>query len=79
MASDLYHEHPYSSLGFKSPFEFVSFLSDLGHVRATPSLRQDLSYTSIPIPLTPDKSLTLSLNNWCELRGPINGISACFV
>ena len=48
------HEHPHSRLGFKSPLEFVSILSDLGRVRATPSLRQDLSYTSILKPLTPD-------------------------
>ena len=45
------HEHPHSRLGFKSPQEFVRFLSDLGRVRATPSLRQDLSYTSILKPL----------------------------
>ena len=53
------HEHPHSRLGFKSPQEFVRFLSDLGHVRATPSLRQDLSYNaSILKPLTPGNSLT---------------------
>ena len=52
------HEHPHSRLGFKSPQEFVSFLSDPGRVRATPSLRQDLSYTSILKPLTPGNSLT---------------------
>ena len=52
------HEHPHSRLGFKSPQEFVRFLSALGCVRATPSLRQDLSYTSILKPLTPDNSLT---------------------
>ena len=33
------NEHPHSRLGFKSPQEFVRFLSDLGRVRATPSLR----------------------------------------
>ena len=37
------HEHPHSRLGYKSPQEFVRFLSYLGRVRATPSLRQDLS------------------------------------
>ena len=52
------HEHPHSRLGFKSPQEFVRFLSDLGRVRATPSLRQNLSYTSILKPLTPGSSLT---------------------
>ena len=52
------NEHPHSRLGFKSPQEFVRFLSDLGRVRATPSLRQDLSYTSILKPLTPGNSLT---------------------
>ncbi len=52
------HEHPHSRLGFKSPQEFVRFLSDLGSVRATPSLRQDLSYTSILKPLIPGNSLT---------------------
>lgn len=52
------NEHPHSRLGFKSPQEFVSFLSDLGHARATPSLRQDLSYTSILKPLTSGNSLT---------------------
>ena len=52
------YEHPHSRLGFKSPQEFVRFLSDLGRVRATPSLRQDLSYTSILKPLTPGNSLT---------------------
>ena len=52
------YEHPHSRLGFKSPQEFVRFLSDLGHARATPSLRQDLSYTSILKPLTPGYSLT---------------------
>ena len=52
------HEHPHSRLGFKSPQEFVRFLSDLGRVRATPSLRQDLSYTSILKPLIPGNSLT---------------------
>ncbi len=52
------NEHPHSRLGFKSPQEFVRFLSDLGRVRATPSLRQDLSYTSILKPLTPGYSLT---------------------
>ena len=51
-------EHPHSRLGFKSPQEFVRFLSDLGRVRATPSLRQNLSYTSILKPLTPGSSLT---------------------
>ena len=52
------HEHPHSRLGFKSPQEFVTFLSALGRVRATPSLRQDLSYTSILKPLIPGNSLT---------------------
>ena len=52
------NEHPHSRLGFKSPQEFVTFLSALGRVRATPSLRQDLSYTSILKPLTPGSSLT---------------------
>ena len=52
------NEHPHSRLGFKSPQEFVTFLSDLGRVRATPSLRQELSYTSILKPLTPGNSLT---------------------
>ncbi len=52
------NEHPHSRLGFQSPQEFVRFLSDLGRVRATPSLRQDLSYTSILKPLTPGNSLT---------------------
>ena len=52
------HEHPHSRLGFKSPQEFVRFLSDLGRVRATPSLRQDLAYTSILKPLIPGNSLT---------------------
>ena len=52
------HDHPHSRLGFKSPQEFVTFLSDLGRVRATPSLRQDLSYTSILKPLIPGNSLT---------------------
>ena len=52
------NEHPHSRLGFKSPQEFVRFLSALGRVRATPSLRQDLSYTSILKPLTPGSSLT---------------------
>ena len=52
------NEHPHSRLGFKSPQEFVRFLSDLGCVRATPSLRQDLSYTSILKPLTAGNSLT---------------------
>ena len=52
------NEHPHSRLGFKSPQEFVTFLSDLGRVRATPSLRQDLSYTSILKPLIPGNSLT---------------------
>ena len=52
------YEHPHSRLGFKSPQEFVRFLSDLGRVRATPSLRQDLSYTSILKLLTPGNSLT---------------------
>ncbi len=52
------HDHPHSRLGFKSPQEFVRFLSDLGRVRATPSLRQDLSYTSILKPLIPGNSLT---------------------
>ena len=52
------HEHPHSRLGFKSSQEFVRFLSDLGRVRATPSLRQNLSYTSILKPLTPGSSLT---------------------
>ncbi len=52
------NEHPHSRLGFKSPQEFVRFLSDLGRVRATPSLRQDLSYTSILKPSTPGNSLT---------------------
>ena len=41
------YEHPHSRLGFKSPQEFVTFLSDPGRVRARPSLHQDLSYTSI--------------------------------
>ena len=50
------NEHPHSRLGFKSPQEFVRFLSDLGCVRATPSLRQNLSYTSILKPLTSDLS-----------------------
>ncbi len=27
------HDHPHSRLGFKSPQEFVTFLSDLGRVR----------------------------------------------
>ena len=49
------NEHLHSRLGFKSPTqEFVRFFSDLVLVRATPSLRQDISYTSILIPLTPD-------------------------
>ena len=52
------NEHPHSRLGFKSPQEVIRFLSDLGRVRATPSLRQDLSYTSILKPLTPGKFLT---------------------
>ena len=52
------NEHPLSRLGFKSPQEFVRFLSNLGHDRATPSLRQDLSYTSILKPLIPGNSLT---------------------
>ena len=52
------HDHPHSRLGFKSPQEFVRFLSDLGRVRATPSPRQDLSYTSILKPLIPGNSLT---------------------
>ena len=52
------YEHPHSRLGFKSPQVFVRFLSELGRVRATPSLRQDLSYTSILKPLTPGNSLT---------------------
>ena len=52
------NEHPHSRLGFKSPLEFVRFLSDPGRVRATPSLRQDLPYTSIIKPLTPGNSLT---------------------
>ena len=52
------NEHPHSRLGFKSPQEFVRFLSDLGRIRATPSLRQDLSYTSILKPSTPGNSLT---------------------
>jgi len=30
------NEHPHSRLCFKSPQEFVRFLSDLGRVRATP-------------------------------------------
>ena len=51
-------EHPHSRLGFKSPQEFVTFLSDPGRVRATPSLHQDLSYTSILKPLLPGNSLT---------------------
>ena len=51
-------EHPHSRLGFKSPQEFVTFLSDSGRVRATPSLHQDLSYTSILKPLLPGNSLT---------------------
>ena len=51
-------EHPHSRLGFKSPQEFVTFLSDPGRVRATPSLPQDLSYTSILKPLLPGNSLT---------------------
>ena len=33
------NEHPHSRLGFKSPLEFVRFLSDPSRVRATPSLR----------------------------------------
>ncbi len=52
------HEHPHSRLGFKSPQEYVRFLTALGHVRATPSLRQDLSYTAILKPLTPGNPLT---------------------
>ena len=52
------NEHPHSRLGFKSSQEFVRFLSDLGRVRATPSLRQDLCYTPILKPLTPGYSLT---------------------
>ena len=32
------YEHPHSRLGFKSLQEFVTFLSDPGRVRATPSL-----------------------------------------
>ena len=48
-------EHPHSRLGFKSPQEFVTFLSDPGRVWATPSLHQDLSYTSILKPLLPDR------------------------
>ncbi len=52
------NEHPHSRLVFKSPQEFVTFLSDPGRVRATPSLRQDLSYSSILKPLTPGNSLT---------------------
>ena len=52
------HEHPYSRLGFKSPQEFIRFLSAFGRVRVTPSLRQNLSYTSILKPLTPGSSLT---------------------
>ena len=52
------NEHPHSRLGFKSPQEFVRFLSALGRVRAMPSLRQDLSYTSILKPLTPGNSFT---------------------
>ncbi len=52
------NKHPHSRLGFKSPLEFISFLSDPGRVRATPSLRQDLSYTSILKPLIPGNSLT---------------------
>ena len=51
-------EHPHSPLGFKSPLEFIRFLSTLGCVRATPSLRQELSYTTILKPLTPGNSLT---------------------
>ena len=50
------YEHSQSRLGFKSPQEFVRFLSDPGRARATPSLRQDLSYTSILKPLTPGNS-----------------------
>ena len=52
------NEHPHSRLGFKSPQEFVRFLSDPGRVRATLSFPQDLSYTSILKPLTPGNSLT---------------------
>ena len=55
------NEHPHSRLGFKSPQEFVRFLSDLGLVRATPSLRQDLSYTSTQKPLPPGNVLTYNL------------------
>ena len=52
------HEHPHSRLGFKSPLEFLSFLSAPGRVRATPSLRQVLFYTTSLKPLTPRNSLT---------------------
>ena len=54
------HELPHRRLGFKKPTqEFCpGSFSDLGRVRATPSLRQDLSYTSILKPLTPGNSLT---------------------
>ena len=65
------NEHPHSRLGFKSPQEFVRLLSDLGRVRATPSLCQDLSYTSILKPLTPGNSLLII--------GTKNGVRSMFI
>ena len=52
---------PHRSLGNITPRRFAenAYKQGSGSIRATPSLRQDLSYTSILKPLTPGNSLSL--------------------
>ncbi len=54
------HVRPHRSLGNITPQRFAENLKTEGSgcIRATPSLRQDLSYTSLLKPLTPRNSLS---------------------